>query len=136
MKKYLLDTSVMAAFLNKRSGTIKLVKPWVSASEATTSLLVYGEVIEYIKGKSKYKYRYNSAKNLLKAITPYSLSTSIVELYADIRLSLRLGKLIGDIDTLIAATALENDLTLVTIDPDFKRIPNLKLMLLTRNDLY
>lgn len=136
MKKYLLDTSVLAAFLNKRTGTIKLVKPWVTAKEATTSLLVYGEVIEYIKNKPHYKSRHTGAKNLLKAISPCSLSTSIAELYADIRLSLRRGKLIGDIDTLIAATALEHNLTLVTIDPDFKRISNLKLMLLTRDQLY
>lgn len=136
MKKYLLDTSIVAAFLNKRPGAVKLIKPWVSASEAATSLLVYGEVIEYIKNKPKYKYKHTSAKNLLKAISPYSLSASIVELYADLRLLLRPGKLIGDIDTLIAATALENDLTVVTTDPDFKRIPNLKLMLPTRNQLY
>ena len=69
-------------------------------------------------------------------ISPYSLSVSVVELYADIRLSLRRGKLIGDIDTLIAATALNHNLTLVTIDPDFKRVPDLKLMLLTRDQLY
>src|SRR3989344_7836002 len=135
MKKYLLDTSVLAAFLNKRPGTLKLVNPWISKSEATTSLLVYGEVIEYIKNKPKYKYKHISAKNLLKAISPYSLSISIVELYADIRLALRRGKLIGDIDNLIAATALERNLTLVTIDPDFKRVPKLKLILLTRQQL-
>ncbi|MGH2588003.1 MAG: type II toxin-antitoxin system VapC family toxin [Dehalococcoidia bacterium] len=38
--------------------------------------------------------------------------------------------LIGDIDTLIAATALEYDLTLVTTDGDFTRVPGLKLLLL------
>lgn len=40
--------------------------------------------------------------------------------------------LIGDIDTLIAATALEHGLTLVTTDRDFERIPDLRLSLLPR----
>jgi len=43
--------------------------------------------------------------------------------------------LIGDINTLIAATALKHDLTVVTIDPDFQRVPNLKTMVVTRAQL-
>ena len=35
-----------------------------------------------------------------------------------------------DIDTLIAATALERDLTVVTTDQDFERVPGLKVMLI------
>ena len=135
MKKYLLHTSVLAALLNKRPGTLLLVKPWIAANEAATSLLVYGEVIEYLKPKPRYKNRHQAIKKLLKEISPHSLSVSIVECYAYIRLSLRRGKLIGDMDTLIAATAIEHNLTLVTIDPDFKRVANLKLMLLTREQL-
>jgi predicted nucleic acid-binding protein len=36
---------------------------------------------------------------------------------------------IGDIDTLIAATAIEHNLTIVTIDHDFERVPHLKTKL-------
>lgn len=43
--------------------------------------------------------------------------------------------LIRDIDTLIAATALEHDLTVVTLDGDFQRVPVLKVMLLPRSAL-
>lgn len=59
----------------------------------------------------------------------------ILERYADIRLALRRGRLIGEIDELIAATALEHDLITVTIDPDFQRVPSLKTMLLTRAEI-
>lgn len=38
--------------------------------------------------------------------------------------------MIGDIDTLIAATALERNLTVVTADADFQRIPGLNVMIL------
>ena len=51
------------------------------------------------------------------------------------RPALRRGQLIGDMDTLIAATALEHILTIVTLDPDFQRMPNLNVMLLTRSQL-
>jgi predicted nucleic acid-binding protein len=41
--------------------------------------------------------------------------------------------MIGDIDTLIAATALVHDLTVVTLDSDYTRVPGLSVMLLMRN---
>ena len=43
--------------------------------------------------------------------------------------------LIGDVDTLIAATAIERRLTVVTIDSDYQRVPNLQVFLLTRDQL-
>lgn len=49
MKKYLLDTSILSAVLNEKQGTITLIKPWISKDEVATSILVYGEVIEYTK---------------------------------------------------------------------------------------
>jgi predicted nucleic acid-binding protein len=42
---------------------------------------------------------------------------------------------IGDIDTLIAATALGRNLTLVTSDRHFQRVPGLSVMLLHRQQL-
>lgn len=49
---------------------------------------------------------------------------AILGRYADLRRQLRPPHgpgLIGDVDALIAATALEHDLTLVTTDTDFER---------------
>jgi predicted nucleic acid-binding protein len=81
------------------------------------------------------RHYHASLRNLLRGLYPYDLTLAILERYANIRLALRRGRLIGDIDTLIAATALERDLTVVTLDPDFQRVPNLKTMLLTRSQL-
>jgi predicted nucleic acid-binding protein len=39
------------------------------------------------------------------------------------------------VDTLIAATALERGLTVVTADADYTRVPNLSVMLLDRRTL-
>src|SRR5258706_9689745 len=129
MKRYLLDTSLVAAFLHARPNAVTLITPWVKNGEAATSLLVYGEVVEYLKGLVHYQKYLVRLQRLfdLQQITPYPLTFTILERFADIRRTLRpLHQEIGDIDTLIAATALEYDLTLVTIDRDFERVSNLK----------
>jgi predicted nucleic acid-binding protein len=60
-----------------------------------------------------------------------------MERYAEIRRTMRRQGpgLIGDVDTLIAASALEYDLTLVTADLDFQRVPGLKLIIIPRQQL-
>ena len=96
--------------------------------------MVYGEVIEYLKGLPNYPRRQADLRRLLRAVYPYFLTYSVMEHYADIRRALRPPHgpgLIDDIDTLIAATALTHDLTVVTTDSDFARVPHLKVMPIT-----
>ena len=127
MKKYLLDTSVVAGYLLNRVRAIELVSPLITREEAATSILVYGEVIEYVKGFPHFPIHRDNLQALLEHIPPYPLTYPILDRYADIRRTLRpVHQDIGDIDTLIAATAVEHDLTLVTIDTDFNRVPDLK----------
>jgi predicted nucleic acid-binding protein len=133
MRRYLLDTPLLAALLNQRPNAVSLITPWVRSKEVSTSILVYGEVIEYIKRRPNYPQHYQGLRNLLLGIHSYTLTDIILERYADIRLTLGRGNLIGDIDTLIAATALERNLTVVTTDTDFQRVPNLKQMLIPRH---
>jgi predicted nucleic acid-binding protein len=113
MKRYLLDTSLIAAFLHGRKQVVELIDPWIRNQEAATSILVYGEVIEYLKGLADYSRYQARLQRLftLEQITPYPLTYAILERYAAIRRHLRpLHKEIGDIDTLIAATALGDSL--------------------------
>jgi predicted nucleic acid-binding protein len=138
MRRYLLDTSLLAALLNNRPAAVSLIKPWVERHEAATSILAYAEVIEYIKARSDFAQRQAALRNFLKEVYPYFLTYGILERYADIRRQIRPPHgpgLIGDIDTLIAATALERNLTLLTTDEDFQRVPNLKITLIPRADL-
>lgn len=130
MKRYLLDTSLLAAYLHNRAKAIRLMTPWVKHDEVATSILVYGEVIEYLKGLPNFADKCAKLHRILDEIPPYPLTYPILERYADIRRTLRpQHKDIGDIDTLIAATALEERLTLVTIDRDFERVPKLDFQL-------
>ncbi len=138
MKRYLLDSTPLTAYLHGRPGAITLITPWLHAREVATSHLCYAEVIEYLKGFPHYRHRATQLRRFLQEVTPYALTYGILERYADIRRALRPPHgtgLIGDIDTLIAATALEQNLTLVTTDSDFARVPHLQIILLTRETL-
>lgn len=138
MRRYLLDASLLAALLNNRPAAVSLIKPWIERHEAATSILAYGEVVEYIMGQSDFVQRRRALRALLRGIYPYFLTYRILERYAEIRRQLRPPQgpgLIGDVDTLIAATALERNLTLVTTDEDLRRVPSLKVTLVSRIDL-
>lgn len=136
MRRYLLDTAPLAALLLARPAAVELITPWIRRHEVATSILAYAEVVEYIKDRSDFTIRQAQLRTLLGEVYPYFLTYSILERYADIRRTLRRPHgpgLIGDIDTLIAATALERNLTVVTIDSDFQRVPGLKVILLARS---
>ncbi len=79
MRKYLLDTPIVAALLNNRAGAIALARPWLVANEAATSALVYAEVVEYIKPSQRYPHYYASLRNLLRRVYPYYLTIPILE---------------------------------------------------------
>jgi predicted nucleic acid-binding protein len=138
MKRYLIDTALLAAYLHNRRAAVELISPWIAASEAATSILVYGELVEYLHRFPDFVRRRAELRELLRAVVPYFPTYPIMERYAELRRQMRPPQgpgLIGDIDTLIAATALERDLTLVTTDTDFERIPVLKPMVIPRQTL-
>ena len=94
--------------------------------------------MEYLVGFSDFPARHFQLRRLLRQIPPLFLSYSILDRYAQLRRDLRPPHgpgLIGDIDVLIAATALDRSLTVVTTDSDFGRVPGLSLLLLDRKTL-
>jgi predicted nucleic acid-binding protein len=103
-----------------------------------TSALVCAEVAEYIRDQPNFPDHHRALRDLLREISPIFLTYSILDRYGELRRRLRPPHgpgLIGDIDTLVAATALERDLTLVTTDTDFQRVPDLKVTVLPRASL-
>ena len=135
MKRYLLDTGPLAAFLLGRAQALNTVNPWIARGEAVTSIIIYGEVEEYIKQMANYGTLHSILIRQLDEIKPLSITRPIMGLYADLRRQMRQpfgSGLMPDSDTLIAATAVRYDLVLVTNDErDFKRVPGLKTQLLT-----
>lgn len=135
MTPYLLDTTPLAALLNNRPAAVALLGAWLAAGELAISVLVYGEVVESFLGRADFQRRHTALHALMALMEPYAPDFGTMQRYAGLRRQLRPPHgpgLIGDIDTIIAATALEHDLTLVTTDGDFTRVPSLRLMLLDR----
>lgn len=112
MAGYLIDTTPLAAYLLGRTTARALITPIISRREACTSMVVYGEIFEYLRGYIKSPSDFDSYHDQLRklltwGVFSYNLSFSVLERYADIRRSLRgPGKpgIIGDVDTMIAAT--------------------------------
>ena len=135
MRQRLVDTTPLAALLSNRPALVSLLAPSLARDELATSIVVYGEVLERIKGAPDEARRRASLRQLLRGVRPYLITYPIVDRYADLRRQLRAPHgpgLIGDIDTLIAATALTHNLELVTTDSDFLRVPGLRILLLDR----
>jgi len=135
MRRYLLDSTPLAGYLSGRQHFVERIAPLLSRREVATSVLVYAEIVEYLKGLPYFPRRRTQLRTLLQAVYPYFLTYPILDRYADIRRALRppFGPgLIGDIDTLIAATALERNLTVITTDTDFTRVPDLQTLILPR----
>lgn len=135
MIQYLLDANVIGAYLQGRPGALSLAHAWIRNDEAATSIVVYGELIEYLKSLADFPRHQSTLRTLFRKVHPYPLTYALLEQYADLRRAMRSphgSGLIGDIDTLIAATALYNNLTVVTTDSDFTRVPGLKLMHIPR----
>jgi predicted nucleic acid-binding protein len=136
MAEHLVDTGPLAGYLLGRRWAIETLDPLLDKHEAATSILVNGEAIGYLKSLTDYAARRRQLRRQLQEIRPYLLTYGVLERFADIRRALLppYGTgLIGDVDTLIAATALAYDLTVVTVDRDFTRVPQLRVRVLARD---
>ncbi len=133
MRRYILDTGPLSALVQGRSPALQEIEEWVDRETCAASIIVYGEVIEYLKGSQRYLDHRTRLLDLLRVVHLYRVTLPILERYADLRRLLRRPYgpgVIGDMDTLIAATALERNLTLVTADSDFLRVPGLKVQMI------
>lgn len=131
MSRYLLDTGPLMALLLARPGAVELMQPWLRRQEAVTSMLVCGEAFEYLAGRADANVQRQALVTLLKGVVPRMPGLKVMNRYAELRRQMRPphgSGLIGDIDTVIAATALQLDVIFVTMDGDFARVPGLKVM--------
>ena len=126
--KYLVDSDYVADYLGARPHAIQLLSSFAK-DDLSISLITYGEIYEGIHfGRDPQKTK-EVFHLFLRSVAILPLSQPIMEQFARIRGELRrTGKIIGDFDILIAATAIHHRLTLMTRNiKDYQRIPNLKL---------
>lgn len=68
MRQFLLDTGPLAALLHERPAAVEKMQPWLLRQEAATSILVYGEVVEYIRPLPNYWAHFQGLRNLMRVI--------------------------------------------------------------------
>jgi tRNA(fMet)-specific endonuclease VapC len=104
--------------------------PTLQAEGLAISLITYGEVYDGIYYGRDPGAAERAFLRFLRGATVLPLNRSIVRQFALLRGDLRRRGLgIGDLDTLIAATALHHDLTLVTRNVrHYTRIAGLRIL--------
>jgi len=74
MRKYLLDTTPLTAFLLGRKRAVEMITPWLKEKEVVTSIVVYGEVDEYLKILHNYNLLHLQLRRQLQEIKPCAMT--------------------------------------------------------------
>jgi tRNA(fMet)-specific endonuclease VapC len=124
----LVDSDRVADWLRGRPAAVRLLES-LEPDGLAISLVTYGEIYEGIYYGRDPAGSERVFRAFLRAVDVLPLTRPIMRRFARLRGDLRRqGRLIGDPDLLIAATALHHNLTLVTGNRDhFRRVPGLRL---------
>lgn len=125
---YLVDTDIVASYLNGRPDAVALLRNCLPAGIAI-SVITFGEVFEGIYYGQHPAQHAAVFRRFLHGVTVLDVDRRVARRFARIRGELRRnGQLIPDADLLIAATALCHDLTIITRNiRHFQRVSALKL---------
>lgn len=126
---YLLDSDWVADYLKGRDPAVVLIDSLYSAGLAL-SIITYAEVYEgiyYGHDRPRYERVY---REFLRGVDILGINRPVARRFAIVRGALRAqGQLISQTDLLIAATALEHGLVMVTRNVrDFGRVPDIHLL--------
>lgn len=126
--KYLLDTNIIVDYLR---GKKEIDASFIKEGSAV-SIITYGELIYGAYKSNKSKYNLEKIKAMISdlEIDMITLDEEIMDNYGKLKADLEIkGEKLDEFDILIAATALVNNLTLVTRNNrHFKRIPSLSFV--------
>jgi tRNA(fMet)-specific endonuclease VapC len=134
---YLLDTNIVSAYINN-VGTIRKRMENAAYEENNTifiSIITHYEIRRGLLAANA-KRKMIIFESLCKQFSMLWLDSSEIsekaaQIYAGLKKS---GSLIPDNDIMIAATALTNNLKLITDDEHFSRIPNISIENWLRED--
>jgi len=123
----LLDTNVVVAFLNGEGSVLKRIKDEID--RIALSPLVIAELDYGAKVSHKAKENLENLYRFVDIVQVVPFDIECAKVFGTIKSRLRsLGKPTGEIDALIAATALAHDATLVTANKrHFENIEGLKV---------
>jgi predicted nucleic acid-binding protein len=125
--KYIIDTSAYSSFFK---GEPRVKRYFEQSSSIYMPVVVAGELRAGFAAGNKRDYNEGYLQQFLDQpkVRVLNLSDKTTFHYASIYAALKqAGTPIGSNDMWIAALALEHDCLLVTLDSDFKRVPNLRV---------
>lgn len=125
---YLIDTDRVVDYLKGRPEAVDLLQA-LGEEGLSISAITLGEILDGIYYGTDPLRHLRGFRQFLEIVAVVTVDEVIMTRFARLRGQLRQsGQLIGDFDLIIAATALEHDLTLVTRNlRHFTRIPRLTL---------
>ena len=126
---YLADSDRVADYLKGRVDAVRFIDD-LRPDGLAISVVTYGEVYEGVAFERDAEAQERAFETFLVAVTVLPVTEAEVRRFALLRGELRRsGFTIGDMDLLIAATALEHDLVLATRNVrDFSRVPGLRML--------
>jgi predicted nucleic acid-binding protein len=123
---HLVDSDWTIDYLNGSEAALTRLGELARAGVLATSVVVVGEVREGAVGNDGALAQHDE---FLQSVEILDVDYDVSLIYAELRSSLRkAGQLMSDNDLWIAATALRHNLTLMSRDAAFDRIPDLKLL--------
>ena len=129
MKPSLIDTDILSMFFRNNHNVVSNFKVYLKKQgKINLSIITYYEILSGLKHRDALKqldlFLKFTKHNSILPLTEESTSISS-DLYARLRKS---GKMLDDIDVLIAGVAISNNLVLVTHNKDhFNRIEELEI---------
>ncbi len=126
MITHLVDSDRLVDYLNDKLGAKEALDRLIEDAALSTSIIVIAEVREGVLPPAPAEL-VRRFEDLRASVLVHTIDDEVVDHFIRLRSELRrAGKPIGDHDLWIAATALRYDLTLVSRDTHFDRIPQLK----------
>jgi len=129
--KYLIDTNILIEIENNNLEIIKKIDALkkTSGDNLFISIFTFSEFYYGILRKSP-----KNKEKILERLDDFGLINTSKQsgiTFCEILSQLKeTGKIIPQFDIFIAALAIENNLTLITLDEHFREIPNLKVVVL------
>lgn len=101
----------------------------LAPQQVALSWVTVGEVYEVAYNSPNPEAQLDIYRRFLRPFARIGVNEPIIERFAEIRSFLRRREqMISDVDILLAATALDRDLTVLTFNPrHFERIPDLRI---------
>ncbi len=127
---FVLDTNVYIAIERNNQKIINQISKLDISERISITAPSYSELYDgLLKGK---KDEFKSKLEKLDTVNLLNTTKSSSKLFAEIKFKLeKIGRMVPLFDILIASIVIDNNMTLITTDEHFKRIPGLKSVILT-----